>query len=76
MLGSIDPVGVNPRSQERLPFWNPHTSTPNITVSDSRFNAVAFNGAITDPVITNKIANVISAISTATSGSLLITPSV
>ena len=47
MLGSITPVGVKPSRPASPPSWKPHTSTPNITDSDSRLSTEAFSGATT-----------------------------
>ena len=50
------------------PSWKTQTIAPNVAVSDSRFNAIAFSGTTTDPNMRNSSTNVASAMIPAASG--------
>lgn len=69
MLGSNEPCGVNPMRPERCPSWKTQIMAPNITARDSPLSTVALIGAITLPVMRNRITKVMRTMRPITSGS-------
>ena len=67
MLAMSVPVVVLP-SPPRLPSWKIQTIAPNVAVSENTLSTSAFTGSSTEPVSRNNRMNVVTTMTTNTSG--------
>src|ERR1700744_4848134 len=68
IVGSIEPVAVNPSGPDRCPHWNTHTITPNVADSDRTFITMALTGRTTEPKARKSSRNVATAVTSAIHG--------